>query len=132
MKFEEIIRSISEQFTRSWNNWDIDRRTNCLTNDVVLTSPNVSKVYPENLSNTICGKENIRVYWNQLAAQEGLFKVEQQSVSKEGMNVITLNKIIGSEIYIKETFTMNEYGKIKELMYEYIYPVVSESDSKES
>jgi len=120
MNFENIIRRISEEFTRTWNHWDMDHRVACLTEDVRIESPNISKVYPEITDNILIGKEQVRKYWELLAAKNGTFKVNQLSVVKDDMKVTTRNKVLGSDIEIIETFTMNEYGKINNLKYEYI------------
>ncbi len=119
MKFEDIVKLISEKFTQAWNDWDLDRLFNFLTADVRLQSPKVSQVYPENTTNTIEGRENVITYWNLLAQQQGKFKVVQYDIFKTDNKVTTLNRIEDSNILIKETYIMDEYGKIKELTYEY-------------
>ncbi len=119
MKFEDIVKLISEKFTQAWNDWDLDRLFNFLTADVRLQSPKVSQVYPENTTNTIDGRENVITYWNLLAQQQGKFKVVQYDIFKTDNKVTTLNRIEDSNILIKETYIMDEYGKIKELTYEY-------------
>lgn len=129
MNFERIIKRISEEFTRTWNHWDMDNRVACLTEDVRIESPNISNVYPENTDNIIIGKNNVRAYWELLAEKKGTFKVKQLSVVKDDLKVTTRNKVIGSEIEIIETFTMNEYGKINDLKYEYLDRTIMQSSS---
>ncbi len=119
MRFEEIVKQISEEFTKAWNDGDVDRLMNYLTNNVRLTSPMVSRVYPEHEGNTIEGRDNVKNYWHQLALLHGQFKVTMTSITKSDNKVTTMNHVEGSNLIIKETYTMNEYGKINEVIYEY-------------
>jgi len=119
MKFEDIIRSISEEFIQAWNKWDIERMMKCLTADVRLQSPNVSLIYPENDTNILVGKELVQSYWSQLSQRKEAFEVVQISLVKVDLRVTTMNRVVGTDIVIRKSFTMNEYGKINDLVYEY-------------
>jgi ketosteroid isomerase-like protein len=119
MKFEQLVQQIAEEFTDAWNQWDIERLRCLLTDDVMLFSPNVSVIYPHHFDNKLCGKESVISYWQTLSAMTGYFQVEQIDFIKEDRTIITQNKVIGENIMIKEMFTINEYGKIHWLHYEY-------------
>ena len=119
MKFEELIQQISEQFTDAWNRWDMDEMMRHLCPNVILKSPNVSLIYPDNVNNTLEGKEVVRAYWMALYLKNGPFKVRQLSFRKEGTQIFTENHILGTQMVISETFILNEYGKIKFLEYSY-------------
>jgi hypothetical protein len=119
MKFEELIQQISEQFTDAWNRWDMEEMMRHLCPNVILKSPNVSQIYPDNVNNTLEGKEVVRTYWTALYQKNGPFKVRQLSFRKEGTQIFTENHILGTQMVISETFILNEYGKIKYLEYSY-------------
>jgi len=119
MKFEELIQQISEQFTDAWNRSDIDEMMRHICPNVILKSPNVSLIYPDNVSNTLEGKEVVRMYWKALKQKNGPFKVKQISFRKVGPQIFTENHILGTQMIITETFILNEYGKIKFLEYSY-------------
>ena len=65
------------------------------------------------------GRDNVINYWNQLIEMKGTFKVTQLSIIKIDNKVTTMNQIEGSQTTIKECYTLDEYGKINELVYEY-------------
>ena len=119
MKFEEIVRRISDDFTHYWNVWDIEAILSFISEHVILRSPNVSKVFPSINNNTIVGKENVRHYWEQLAQRNLNYKVIQTSVTKTDRTITTYNLAIKTNIVIREIFILDEYGKIIELNYEY-------------
>ncbi len=119
MKFEDVLKHISEEFTQAWNDGDLGKIVHFLTNDISVQSPNISRLYPENTNNIIVGKENVINYWKLLSETYGYFEVAQTSIQKRDNHVVTMNTIVGTGITIKETFKVNEYGKIKELIYEY-------------
>jgi hypothetical protein len=119
MRFEEIIKKISLEFAYAWNLGDLEKMTSFLTNDICLQSPNLSRFYPGSGGNTIVGKQNVVDYFKTLIETRGRFQVDQISIIKENDQVITKNKVVGKNIFIKEIFTINEYGKIKKLIYEY-------------
>ncbi len=119
MKFEDIIRIISEDFTKAWNDWDIDKLMTHLATHVEIHSPKIKVVYPENTDCTLIGKEAVLEYWTRLKKISGDYRVEQISLKKEDREVKTVNKVIGKGITIYETFIVNEYGKIEYLKYEY-------------
>jgi hypothetical protein len=122
MRFEEIVKHISEEFTQARNDWDMEPLMHFLHTNVSLQSPNVSEVYPENKSNTILGRDNVINYWNQLVEMKGTFKVTQLSIVKIDNKVTTMNQIEGSKTTIKECYRLDEYGKINEMVYEYSQP----------
>ena len=120
--FDDIIKQISSEFTDAWNNWDMDKIMCCLHSNIIIESPNISKIYPDNTSNILIGKEDVRLYWEALRLQYGHLKVTQFKIEKKDCEVTTLNLVESSGVIIKETFTMNEYGKINHLIYKYIQP----------
>ncbi|MBL7765347.1 MAG: nuclear transport factor 2 family protein [Chitinophagaceae bacterium] len=120
MNFLNLIKDISDEFNAAWNRWDIEKMMEMMTNDVTIFSPKISMVYPDNESNSISGKENIRNYWMALHGIMGHFTVEMVSFKKEGRLIQTKNRVIGYNIIIEESFTLNEYGKIMELRYHYL------------
>lgn len=119
MKFEDIIKIISDDFTRAWNEWNIDQLMTHLAPHVEIHSPRIKTVYPDNAACKIIGKKEVLEYWTRLKAIAGDYRVEQLSLKKEDREVKTVNKVIGKNITIYETFIVNEYGKIEYLKYEY-------------
>lgn len=121
MTFESLIRRISDDFTNAWNQWDIDAMMKHLCSNVIITSPNISLVYPNNSDNKIVGKENVLAYWEKLKLIEGRIIVVQESFEKIDTVIRTVNRVVGKNILIYESFKLNEYGKIQELHYSYSY-----------
>jgi|688.fasta_scaffold04976_13 hypothetical protein len=80
----------------------------------------VKKVYPENEEMMIQGREEVRRYWIKLRNITGGYEVNQISIQKEDKVITTVNKIIGSDVVILETLTLNQYAKIETMKYEYI------------
>ena len=68
----------------------------------------------------IQGREEVRMYWIKLRNITGGYEVNQISIQKEDKVITTVNKIIGSDVVILETLTLNQYAKIETLKYEYI------------
>lgn len=119
MKFEEIIKAISEDFTKAWNEWDIEKLMSFLSNNVVIYSPKILLVYPDNTACKLQGKENLRDYWTKLKVMTDNTRVDQISITKVDREIKTVNKVVGKEIIINETIILNEYGKIEYLKYQY-------------
>jgi hypothetical protein len=122
MQFDDIIKQISTEFTDAWNKWDMDRIMCCLHSSIIIESPNISKIYPSNTNNMLIGKDEVRAYWEALKLHYGHLKVTQFKIEKKDCEVTTLNLVESTGVIIKETFTMNEYGKINHLIYKYIQP----------
>jgi hypothetical protein len=80
----------------------------------------VKKVYPENEEMMIQGRVEVRRYWIKLRNITGGYEVNQISIQKEDKVITTVNKIIGSDVVILETLTLNQYAKIETMKYEYI------------
>jgi hypothetical protein len=120
MKFEEIIKAISDDFTRAWNEWDIDSLMTHLANNVEIYSPKINSIYPDNTESRLIGKTAVKDYWTILKNTTPQHKVEQTSLQKVDREIRTVNKVIGEDIIIFETFIVNEYGKIEYLKYEYV------------
>ena len=119
MKFEELAKRISEEFTHAWNNWDIEKVEKCLTKTICVHSPHISQIYPENIENFICGREKVIAYWKLLMEKNGRITVTQTDIKKVDNTIISLNKVNGKNIIVREVMTIDEYGKIKDLAYEY-------------
>lgn len=120
LKFEDIIKQISDDFTEAWNQWDIEKLMTFLTDDVIVYSPKVSVVYPLNEENIIVGKENVKQYWSTLVTITGKFNVIPISIEKKDREVKTTDIIVETGQTIISRFTVNEYGKIDRLNFEYI------------
>ena len=121
MTFESLIKAIADDFTNAWNRWDIEAMMKHLCPNVLITSPNISLVYPSNSENKIVGKENVLAYWEKLKMIQGPIIVIQESFEKIDTVIQTKNRIIGKNILINESFKLNEYGKIQELHYTCTY-----------
>ncbi|MBK7692211.1 MAG: nuclear transport factor 2 family protein [Bacteroidetes bacterium] len=119
MKFEALVKLISEDFTVAWNQWDIEKLLTFVANSVVVRSPKVGMIYPENAACEIVGKEALHEYWTKLKIKNGKFDVTQLSITCDGRKLETVNKLNGQDILIYETILLDEYGKIIFLNYEY-------------
>lgn len=120
MRFSKIIEDISNAFNDTWNNWEIQEMGNFLTEDIEVHSPKVLLVDPNNKLALIRGKSKVLDYWKKLAEITGKFKVAKLHSLKLERDVINYNEILDTDIVIKETLKLNEYGKIFYLKYEYL------------
>ncbi len=121
--FDNIIQSIIKEFNTAWNTWDISKMMNFIHPNVRIYSPMIQKVYPENASSSLIGKENLRMYWEKLMSMNGKFEVETISVEKEDRTITTLNKVKNVDMFIREEIMLDEYAKIIELKYFYSYDI---------
>ncbi len=119
MKFEELVRIISADFTAAWNHWDIEKLLTFVSNGVVVQSPKIALVYPEKVKCEIVGKDALREYWTLLKNITGAMNVVQLSIACDGRKLETVNKVTGKDTLIYETILLDEYGKIIFLKYEY-------------
>lgn len=117
--FESIIKRISKEYTQAWNDWDIPKLESYLHNDVVISSPKISYVYPDKIDNRLHGRDSIIEYWERLFQIQKKFKVNQLSLEIIDKTVTTTNQIEGSNTIIQERFVLDQYGRIVELYYEY-------------
>ena len=118
--FESIIETISIQFTKAWNEWDLEKLKTFLHNDVYISSPQIAKIYPENTKSEIIGKDALMNYLIKLFKIQHKFKVTQISITIEDKIITTVNLVEGTSIKIQEKIVLDSYGKIIELYYVYI------------
>jgi|688.fasta_scaffold224850_2 hypothetical protein len=119
MKIEELLLDITKKFIAYWNDWNFESLKKYLRDDVVVYSPNIQLIYPENTSGKIEGKDNVIKYWFELQKNAGSYVFTLESFHKEGNSVYTISHIEGRAIKLYTWYIYNEYGKITELKFEY-------------
>ena len=119
LSFEKIIEQISKDYTDAWNNEDLEKLGSFLHKNVVVKSPQISKLFPENIDSELQGKDQVKAYWKRLFNEIGCLKVEQVSLNKKGRTVTTINKVLSHNTTIVEEFILDEYGYILDLKYTY-------------
>ncbi len=119
MKFNNLIKKILNDFTVAWNRWDFDSLEKILTPDVIIFSPKIGEIYPENKECKLVGRKNLIEYWKLYQLKYGKTHADQISFEKKGRVIKTSNKIIGQALIINEELILNEYGKIELIRYEY-------------
>jgi hypothetical protein len=92
-----------------------------LHKNVVVKSPQISKLFPENIDSELQGKDQVKAYWKRLFNEIGCLKVEQVSLNKKGRTVTTVNKVVAHNTTIIEEFILDEYGFILYLKYTYLH-----------
>lgn len=121
LSFEKIIEQISNDYTNAWNNEDLEKLGSFLHKNVVVRSPQISKLFPENTDSELQGKDKVKEYWKRLFEEVGGLKVEQISLNKKGRTVTTVNKVVAHNTTIIEEFILDEYGFILYLKYTYLH-----------
>lgn len=121
LSFEKIIEQISNDYTNAWNNEDLEKLGSFLHKNVVVKSPQISKLFPENTDSELQGKDKVKEYWKRLFKEVGGLKVEQISLNKKGRTVTTVNKVVAHNTTIIEEFILDEYGFILDLKYTYLH-----------
>lgn len=121
LSFEKIIEQISNDYTNAWNNEDLEKLGSFLHKNVVVRSPQISKLFPENTDSELQGKDKVKEYWKRLFEEVGGLKVEQISLNKKGRTVTTVNKVVAHNTTIIEEFILDEYGFILDLKYTYLH-----------
>ena len=77
LSFEKLIEQISKDYTDAWNNQDLEKLGSFLHKHVILRSPQISKLFPENTESKLHGKGRVTEYWKRLFEEIGNLKVEQ-------------------------------------------------------
>jgi hypothetical protein len=90
-----------------------------LREDVLVRSPNIPLIYPEQVSGFIQGRGAVLAYWYQLIKLNGPMKLSIDSLQREGDTIHLLLKINDTEKFLATTLRYNQYGKIIEFTFDY-------------
>lgn len=119
MKFEEILRQMTEEFIDHWNRWDFDLMRSFLHEDVVVHSPLVNLVFPDAEAQVVKGREQVLDYWRRLQPEAGRMQFNLESLEKVDRKVYAVSGIEGDSRKLFSEFHYNEYGKVIELVFDY-------------
>lgn len=119
MLIEHIIKEITLEFIDHWNKLDIAKVVTYLKEDVILYSPNINLIYPDNKENKIIGKNNVYNYWTLLKNNFSHMIFTLETFKKIDDYVYIISEIEGKNEKLYTTFRYNEYGKIIEIKFEY-------------
>ena len=119
MQIEAIIKRLTEEFIHHWNNWDMEKMSGYLHEDVVVRSPFVSSVFPENSDQCIKGRREVLEYWRRLEPLSSDLKFSLESLEKKDHKIYTVSSVWGEDYKLYTQFCYNEYGKVYELVFEY-------------
>lgn len=119
MPIAAILKSLTEEFIERWNNWEIDKAVAFLKEDVIVYSPNIKLIYPENAECKIVGKQKVHDYWNILHKHMSNTRFKLESFNKLEHEIYTISSISDRTEKLYTWFTYTEYGKISMLKFEY-------------
>jgi hypothetical protein len=88
----------------------MDKLASFLSNDIVVKSSNISKLYPEMKERIIIQKENVLSYWKKLN-QDHFFEMKFLTLEKKDRVITCEISILDGEKKMLAIFTINEYGK---------------------
>ena len=88
----------------------MDKLASFLSNDIIVNSPNISKLYPEMKDSIITKKENVLSYWKKLN-RDHFFEMRFRTLEKKDKIITCEISILNGEKKMLAIFTINEYGK---------------------
>lgn len=116
---DQKVHRIAEHCIACWNACTLEQMQPYLREDVLVRSPNIPVIYPEQLSGFIQGREMVITYWYQLIKLSGPMKLSIDSLQREGDTIHLLLKINDTEKFLATTLRYNQYGKIIEFTFDY-------------
>lgn len=119
MQIEAIIKRLTEEFIHHWNNWDMDKMALYLHEDVVVRSPFIATVFPENSESLVRGRQQVLDYWRRLQPLSSHLKFSLETLEKKDHKIFAVSSVSGEDYKLYTQFSYNEYGKVYELVFEY-------------
>ena len=121
MTFNQLINEITHNFLESWNVGDFVAIESQLAADIVFESPNISKLIPENKSNSVTGRKETVAYLQFFAQQFPEFKFDHEMTEfvKEDRLVVLKGFIAHLNKYLTGHYYLNEYGKFQLIQISY-------------
>jgi hypothetical protein len=116
---DQKVHRIAEHCIACWNACTLEQMQPYLKEDVLVRSPNIPVIYPEQVSGFIQGREMVITYWYQLIKLSGPMKLSIDSLQREGDTIHLLLKINDTEKFLATTLRYNQYGKIIEFTFDY-------------
>lgn len=120
MTIEELLKNLTHEFIQIWNEWRIDELGKFFKEDIVVYSPFITVVFPDNLEGKLAGKKNVLEYWRLLKNIGYDKKFSLVDFNRNGHTVTTTFAVDNSEQKMITTYIYNEYGKMSELRFEYL------------
>lgn len=119
MNIEDLLKNRTLEFIELWNHNKLHEVKGYLKEDIIVYSPNISIIYPENNDGFIKGIDQVIEYWALLIKHAGTFTFTLESFNKNDHDIYTISKIEGRHERLYTWFNYNEYGKITKLKFEY-------------
>jgi hypothetical protein len=119
MMIEQLLKQLTEEFIQHWNNWEIDSLGKFFQEDVVVYSPYIKMVYPNNTEGMLKGKAAVLGYWRILKSIGFTKKFTQISFQREGQTVYASFLIDNGPEKMHTTYVYNEYAKMSMLKFDY-------------
>lgn len=116
---EQLLKQLTEEFIQHWNNWEIDSLGKFFQEDVVVYSPYIKMVYPNNTEGMLKGKAAVLGYWRILKSIGFTKKFTQISFQREGQTVYASFLIDNGPEKMHTTYVYNEYAKMSMLKFDY-------------
>lgn len=120
MTIEELLKDLTHEFIQLWNDWKIDELGNFFKEDIIVYSPYITVIFPDNKEGKIQGKQEVLEYWRLLKNIGYDKKFTLEDFRREDHIVTTIFKINDGEQRMVTSYVYNEYGKMSELKFEYI------------
>jgi hypothetical protein len=116
---DQKIHRIAVHCIECWNACTLEQMQPYLREDVLVRSPNIPLIYPEQVSGFIQGRGAVLAYWYQLIKLNGPMKLSIVDLQREGDTICLSLKINNTEKFLATTLRYNQYGKIIEFTFDY-------------
>jgi hypothetical protein len=116
---DQKIHRIAVHCIECWNACTLEQMQPYLREDVLVRSPNIPLIYPEQVSGFIQGRGAVLAYWYQLIQLNGPMKLSIVDLQREGDTICLSLKINNTEKFLATTLRYNQYGKIIEFTFDY-------------
>ncbi|HPI54978.1 MAG TPA: nuclear transport factor 2 family protein [Chitinophagaceae bacterium] len=115
MNFSSIIENIFDQYKEAWNKRDLHGIMSSFSESALFESTRFEHLANDQEGIQLRGKESIQNYYKAFFSSSSYFPIEKIDVSSKDKVVTARVKAIGTSHYLKETFRLNEYGKLEYL-----------------
>jgi hypothetical protein len=118
MKFQSLIKQITDGFAASWNGRDMITLSKSLAENIVLRSPRINLLQPENSSGIIQSKQAVLAYLSEINTQH-FAPLRLIELENEDKRVCCSGDLGDGTLQFRADLTVDEYGRITEIEINY-------------